>query len=436
MPQRKLLRLAVSLPIFVMLFCFNLQHAEAQIEGTVRGRITVGNNRFSVNGGLPPTPLTRVPVRRVIVSVRANGVATNNQANADNPTFFAVTDANGNFELPWLDNTRDAFPASLRVTVWFESSTEEGATGERRPTGLFRVMRVVLGGEASADQSFIRSVNGPNLLNLGALNATANDETAAYLTTDEFFHNIVRGSSVLPERMQGLLVKTQVPSFNFNFGVTPLRREVFVAAGTPRTAPMIVAHELGHALTWNALGLDLAPIVPVTDYVFPPGGILPSWSRTTREFSKAAFLEGFADAWAVVWAFGSNANASFSSGGNTFNVENARVTNSGGQVVLDCQTVFNAHEFPFCHTAAVMDLLDNDGAGGDGVNMSIATLVRTLNRFDEDCVLNGCLHEVGVDALNHHDFRCNASGAQRRALIRSVWQGNGINGGPTSFCPS
>lgn len=435
MPQRKLLRLAVSLPIFIMLFCFNLQHAEARIEGTVRGRITVGNNRFSVNEVSPPSPLPIVSVRRVIVSVRALGVATNNELNPVNPTFFAVTDANGNFELPWLDNTRDNFPGSLSVTVWFDSSTEEGATGNRRPTSLFRVMRVVLGGAASADQSFTRSVNGPNP-NLGALRAVANDETAAYLTTDEFFHNIVRDSSVLPERMQGLVVKTRVPNFNFNFGVTPLRGEVFIAAGTPRTSPMIVAHELGHALTWNGLGLELAPIVPITDYVFPPGGVLPSWSRTTREFSKAAFLEGFADAWAVVWAFGSNANASFSRSGTTFNVENARVTNSSGQVVLDCTTVFNAHEFPFCHTAAVMDLLDNDGTGnGDGVNMSIATLVRTLNRFD-DCVLNGCLHEVGVDALNHHDFRCNASGSRRRALIREVWQLNGINGGPTSFCPS
>lgn len=88
MPQRKLLRLAVSLPIFIMLFCFNLQHAEARIEGTVRGRITVGNNRFSVNEVSPPSPLPIVSVRRVIVSVRALGVATNNELNPANPTFL------------------------------------------------------------------------------------------------------------------------------------------------------------------------------------------------------------------------------------------------------------------------------------------------------------------------------------------------------------
>ncbi len=430
----KLRNLTISLPIFVIMVCFNLQHAEARIEGTVRGRMTVGNNRFSVNGTGPANPLPIVPVRRVIVSVRSIPANSTGELNVINPTSFGVTDANGNFELPWLDNTRDNFPTSLRVTVWFESSTQVGATGNTRPSSLFRVVSVVLGGEASADQSFVRNVNSA-APNLGSLNAIANDETAAYLTSDEFFHNIVRGSSVLPDRMPGLRVKTRVPNFNFSFGVTPLRREVFVSASTPRTSPMTVAHELGHALTWSALDLELAPIVPITDYVFPPGGLSPSWQRTTREFSKAAFLEGLADTWAVVWAFGSNANASFTRSGLTFNVESATVKGSGGQVVLDCKTVNNAHEFPFCHTAALMDLLDSDGANGDGVNMSIATIVSTLNRFD-NCIGNGCLHELGVDALNHHDFRCNASGANRRALIRKVWQLNGINGGPTSSCSS
>lgn len=433
MTQGILRTFAVTLSLFPIVVFFNLRVAQARIEGTVQGRIRVGDNRSSVNGTAPASPLPRVAVKRVIVSVRALNASSGGELNVINPTFFAVTDANGNFELPWLDNTRDNFPTRLRVTVWFESSTEVGATGSRRPASLFRVMRVILGGEASADQSFESNVNSSDA-NLGPLTAGANDETAAYLTTDEFFHNIVRDSSVLPDRMPGLLVKTRVPGFNSNFGVAPFRHEVFISETTPRTIPMVLAHELGHALTWNALDLDVAPIVPLTDYVFPPGGLSPSWNRTTREFSKAAFLEGLADAWAVVWAFGSNANASFTRGAITFNVESATAVNSAGQVVLDCKTVGNAHEFPFCHTAAMMDLLDNDGAGnGDGVNLSIATVVRTLNRF-ENCVGNGCLHELGVDALNHHDFRCNASGSNRRALIRSVWLLNGINGGPASFC--
>ncbi len=433
MPQGKLRKLTVSLPILAILVFFNLQDAQARIEGTVQGRIRVGDNRFSVNGTAPASLLPGVSVKRVIVSVRALNASSAGELNVINPTSFGVTDANGNFELPWLDNTRDNFPTSLRVTVWFESSTEVGATGNTRPPTLFRVVRVVLGGEASADQSFVRNVTS-STSNLGSLTASANDETAAYLTTDEFFHNIVRDSSVLPDRMPGLRVKTRVPGFNFHFGVAPLRHEVFISTSTPRTVPMVLAHELGHALTWNALDLDVAPIVPLTDYVFPPGGLAPEWKRTTREFSKAAFLEGLADAWAVVWAFGSNANASFRRSGLTFNVESATVTGSNGQTVLDCKTVNNAHEFPFCHTAALMDLLDNDGAGnGDGVNMSIATIVSTLDRF-QTCLGNGCLHELGVDALNHHDFRCNASGAQRRALIRSVWILNGINGGPASSC--
>lgn len=432
MPHAKLRTFAFSLPIFAILLFFNLHTAEARIEGTVQGRIRVGDNRFSVNGTAPASPLPGVSVKRVIVSVRALNASAGDELNVINPTSFGVTDASGNFELPWLDNTRDNFPTSLRVTVWFESSTEVGATGSTRPATLFRVVRVVLGGEASADQSFVRNVTS-STFNLGSLTATANDETAAYLTTDEFFHNIVRDSSVLPDRMPGLRVKTRVPGFNSNFGVAPFRHEVFISETTPRTIPMVLAHELGHALTWNALDLNVAPIVPLTDYVFPPGGLAPEWKRTTREFSKAAFLEGLADAWAVVWAFGSNANASFTRNGITFNVESGKATNSIGQVLLNCKTAGNAHEFPFCHTAAMMDLLDNDGAGGDGVNFSIATVVSTLDRF-QNCVGNGCLHELGVDALNHHDFRCNASGSNRRALIRSVWILNGINGGPASFC--
>jgi len=427
------IKLTVALPIFAILVCFNLEQAQARIDGTVRGRIRVGDNRFTVTGVPPATPLPQVTVKRVIVSVRALGVDTNGELNVINPTFFGVTDSNGNFNLQWQDNTRNNVPTTLHITVWFDSSTAVGETGTTRPAVLFRVGSVVLGGIASADQSFDRNVNSRDP-NLGSLTAAANDETAAYLTTDEFFHNIVRGSSVLPQRMPGLVVKTQVPNFNFSFGVTPLSHEVFVAAATPRTRPMVLAHELGHSLTWNALDLNVAPIVPLTDYVFPPGGLAPEWKRTTREFSKAAFLEGMADAWAVVWAFGSNANAIFSSGSITFNVESATAVNSAGQVVLDCKSVINAHEFPFCHTAALMDLLDNDGAGnGDEVNLSIATIANTLNRFN-NCVGNGCLHELGVDALNHHDFRCNANGSSRRAQIRRVWILNGINGGPTSFC--
>jgi hypothetical protein len=421
-----------SLLTFALLFCFNLPAAQAKIEGSINGRIMVSDNRSSPMGVAPASPPS-VPVRRVIVSVRAIPAITGGEFQIINPTSFAVTDNKGNFSLPWEDLTRSNFPVSLRVTVWFDSSVEVGATGSTRPATMFRVVRAVLGGNAGADESFSFDVTGSDS-NLGTITATANDETAAYLTTSEFFLNIVAGTSVLPERMIGLVVKTRVPGFSFSFGVTPLRSEVFVSAGTPRTAPMVLAHELGHALTWSALGLDVAPIVPLTDYVFPPGGVSPSWDPITREFSKAAFLEGLADAWAVVWAFGSNANASYAEGTNTFFVESARVVDtSSGKIVLNCKKAKNAHEFPFCHTAAVMDLVDNDSGNGDGVNFSLAMIVRILDRF-EVCPGNGCLHELGVDALNHHDFRCNADTATRRALIRSVWLLNGINGGPASSC--
>jgi hypothetical protein len=51
--------------------------------------------------------------------------------------------------------------------------------------------------------------------NLGNLSATANDESAAYLTTDEFFQDIVVDSPVF-SRMRGLVVKTRVPGFNMS----------------------------------------------------------------------------------------------------------------------------------------------------------------------------------------------------------------------------
>jgi hypothetical protein len=195
----------------------------------------------------------------------------------------------------------------------------------------------------------------------------------------------------------------------------------------------MLAHELGHAITWSALDLNSAPINLATDYSHPAGGPGPFWSRTTREFSKAAFLEGLADAWAMEWAFGSDVNAVFVEGGNTFNFEGERVIGPGGAVVLDCKNVNAAHEFPFCHTVAVRDLLDADGPGGDGVNLTRANIIDTLDRFP-NCLGNGCRDELGFDALNHHDFRCNAQGAARRAAIRAIWTGNGINGGPASFC--
>lgn len=424
----------IFLLTLLMWFCFNLPAAWAQIAGTVRGQIRVADNRnlafiTAVTG--TPLPAFRF-VRRVVVAVTAIPAPSDGELTFINPTFFAVTDNNGNFTSPWQDQTRDAFPARLRVTVLWEASNGAGG-GTAHPATLFRIARTGVGVEISPQTVFTRNVNVANP-NLGELTAPANDETAAYLTTDEFFRNIVNDSQVLRNRMPGLVVRTRVPNFNFFFGVAPFPHEVFISEGAPATAPLILAHELGHAITWAALDLDSAPINPLTDYAHPGGSPL-SWGRDTREFSKAAFLEGLADAWALEWAFGSNRNAVITIGTRTFNWETARVIRPDGTFALDCRNVDNAHEFPFCHTAALRDLLDNDGSGGDGVNLTRADIVNTLNRF-QNCLGNGCRDELGVDALNHHDFRCNAQGAARRAAIRLIWTSvnNNINGGSTSFC--
>ena len=421
-----------SLLTFAVLICLNVPVARAEVSGTVQGQIRVTDSRAlgfitTVTGQAFPAV---VPARRVAVAVTAIPASSGGGLNTINPTFFAVTDDGGNFASSWRDETRNALPVSLRITVMWLASNETGG-GTVAPAALFRIARVGLGVEISPQTVFTRNVNAANT-NLGVLTAPSNDETAAYLTTDEFFRRIVSASQILRTRMPGLVVRTRVPNFNFLFGVAPFPREVLVSEGAPLTLPLILAHELGHAVTWAALDLNSAPINPATDYAHPLG--LPlQWDQDSREFSKAAFLEGLADVWALEWAFGSDVNASITRGTRTFRYEIARVIRADGTVALDCRNVINAHEFPFCHTAAVRDLLDNDGGRGDGVNLTRANIIDTLNRF-QNCLDNGCRDELGLDALNHHDFRCNAQGAGRRAAIRGVWIGNGINGGPASFC--
>jgi hypothetical protein len=423
--------------LFLLVF-FNpsVSHAKsvphASIEGTVTGTIRVADNRdlrfiTNVTGGDPFPAITNV--RRVVVAVTAIPVNLGDGPAPINPTFFAVTDDNGNFTSPWQDQTRNAFPARLRITILWQSSDEAGG-GTVPPATLFRIARVGVGVDISPQTVFRENVNASGATDLGVLTAAANDETAAYLTTREFFDRIVSNSRVLRNRMPGLVVKTRVLDFDVGSGVTPFPREAYVSDGTPVTSPRVLAHELGHAVTWAALDLNLAPINPATDYSHPLG--LPlHWAPDSREFSKAAFLEGLADVWALEWAFGSNLSAVIPRGTRTLSYEVPRIIRADGTVALDCRTVVNAHEFPFCHTAAVRDLLDNRGT--DGVDLTQADIINTLDRF-QNCLSNGCRDELGLDALNHHDFLCNATPASRRTAIRAVWSGNGISGGPGSFC--
>jgi hypothetical protein len=398
--------------------------ASATVTGTISGRVRVSDSRPFAADGSGATPSAGsgfLAVGRVVLAVTAIPADNGGELDVVNPTFFAVTHRNGEFTASWRDNTRDSFPTRVRIQVlWIRSDDDGGTTSA--PPAVFRIARF---DDVSARATFTRTIRGANR-DLGNLTATQRDESAAYLTTQEFFRRVVRFSDRLQARMPGLVVKTRVPNFSFAFGVAPHRHEVLISSGAPITSPLILAHELGHAVDWAALQLQDAPINPVSDYALSG----PGWSRTSRESSKAAFQEALADAWALEWAFGSDINAALTAGPTTFRFETARVTGSGG---FRCRTVGKAHEIPFCLTAAIRDLLDNDGSGGDGVDLSRADIVNTLNRFPNGCFGNGCRDEPGLDGLNHHDFRCNARSAFR-ARITGVWAGNRVNGGPASFC--
>lgn len=414
-----------------MWFCFDPSAAHANVTGTVQGTIQVPDNRSA--GSLPALTGGVRSVRRVVVAVTAIPASSNSGLTVINPTFFAVTDHNGNFSSPWQDTTRNAFPAHLRVEVLWAGATSGAAGTTTYPTTLFQIgiWNATPGSVGSPASIFRPNVNAANS-NLGILTASATQETAAYLTTEGFFFNIVRHSQTLRNRMPGLVVKTRVPGFNYLFGVSPFPHEVLVSENVPVSTPLILAHELGHAITWAALDLGSAPINPASDYSHPSGSPL-RWNLLQREFSKAAFLEGLAEAWALRWAFGPDVNPVFSIGDNTFRVEPGTVIGPAGEVVLDCTSANAAHEFPFCHTVAVWDLLDSHNGGADTLTLTTANLVDTLNRF-QNGVCNGCRDEWGVDALNHNDFLCNATPLDRRIAIRTVWSADGISGGPSSSC--
>ncbi|MCC6538919.1 MAG: hypothetical protein IT162_15300 [Bryobacterales bacterium] len=381
------------------------------VTGTVSGGFTVTDNRAGTGGAA--TPFIDAVIAITPVNSGGIGSGSSDCCAIVNPTTFAVTDTNGAFTASWRSISTNAFPVTLRIEVLMTHSLAAGG-GNTHPKVEFTVVRNV---NTSATQTFSRTALNANLA-LPTLALTPNDETAAYLTAREVWQRNVRFSNVLTSRMPGLVIKTRVPNFNFSFGVAPFQDQVLVADGTPRTAPFIVAHEIGHTITWNALGINSAPINPLTDY-----GLDFHWERDTRESSKAAFLEGMADFWGIIWLSGSNNNVTLTGGGKTFNFETARVTDATGALTLRCSTASRAWEFPFCHTAGLKDLVDN--GGGDGVDLALSTIANVLNAFPTGCIFNGCTAELGFNALNHLDFLRNAP-SNIQGSIASVWAGNGL----------
>ena len=181
------------------------------------------------------------------------------------------------------------------------------------------------------------------------------------LTTREFFDRVVNNSQVLRNRMPGLVVKTRVPSFDFRFGVTPFPREAYVSDGAPVTSPLISRTNSGTPSPGPALDLNSAPINPATDYSHPLGSPLGGL-EDSREFSKAAFLRTCrclgigVGIWFQPYVL-------YHRDSGIFEYEVPGVI-ADRTVALDLEPFIDAHEFPFCHTAAVRDLLDNSGTDG------------------------------------------------------------------------
>ncbi len=389
--------------------------AYATVRGVVSGRVLIFDNRsLSPNTA---TLGTTVAARRLVVAVTSPAASSMTGGSFINPTNYAVTDANGRFRVQWTDETRGALPIRLRLTITYTSSESNGG-GRTPPRVLFMV---------DGDQETFRRDVTTNNFNLGDIivdASRAGEESAAYLTTREFFETIVARSRNLRERMPGTVVKVNVEGFGIFSGITPVPHEVWVTPGRAVSNPGTVAHELGHAITWAALQLNSAPINPLSDYMM--FGV-PGWARDSREFSKAAFLEGMADLWMVVWLGGQNCDPTITQGDRTLNYEAATVIDGQGRVLVKCRTADRPWEFPFCHSAALWDLIDGD-TGGDGVDLTIANIIDTMNHFPNNCISNGCRDELGFDALNHLDF-LNNSPAARQTAIRGVWQLNGISGG-------
>jgi hypothetical protein len=409
---RKLARCGLVVSLLLGMAAAANPPAHSRITGTAQGRVVIFDNR-----AISPNPSglgSLVPARRILVEIQPIQSGT-----ILNPISRVVTDDGGRFSVVWVDQKRVSFPITLQVRVSHASRETPG------PDDLTAPVSFTVQGPNGDTESFALTVQDEfgRLGDIVLSPPRGTEETAAYLTTREFYDRIVAKSRNLRERMHGVKVRTRVPGFSIFNGITPLSKEVWITDGRPVSSPSTVAHELGHAATWAALKLNSAPINPASDYMMLG---VPGWRPDHREFSKAAFLEGMADFWSLVWLFPRNVRPVFRIDNLTFNAETARVMRADGTEYFRCHNgVDRPWELPFCHTAALWDLHDD---ASDEVHLSIAQIVDILNAFPKNCISNGCRDELGFDALNHLDFLRNAPAALQTQILK-VWQGNGIAGG-------
>ncbi len=228
--------------------------------------------------------------------------------------------------------------------------------------------------------------------------------------------------------MRGVHIVIGLPNLSGGWGLAPTAKELLLAARTPVLTPWTVAHELGHLVTWNALGLNIAPLLP-TDY----SGL--TWDLTTRESERAAFLEGMASFLAMAWMWERTAAApTLYRGGIRFDFEAATGTGDDPtKPVFACATVPSGWERPFCAAAALWDVFDAPAADDDPMTgRTQVDVVETLDRYADRCsppADNGCSNEVGLTGLNHNDFLRNFHPADARGALESIYRANGLSGG-------
>jgi hypothetical protein len=409
--------------------------AAAKIEGVFHGRVVVEDARVTK----PPTsacirfdparegehgPHCIFPVRRVIVSATVIG-----PTGLSLETLWTQTDGDGNFVIFWTDSSRNSFPTRLRFKVhWY--STRGGLITSTRNTKPGDVAFEI---DSSDDTTISETVGTVNVDDdtTREFQAEVSDESHAYLTAVEVFRRIVRWSDLLKSRMRKVHIKVRDPALFVERAMGPTSDLVLLNEGLPFTEPEIVAHELGHLVTWNALNLHNAPLNPVIDYEGR------NWCRSCLQTERVAFLEGMADFWSLVWQFkkeDGSGTVFLHDAGADLDVERGKSVNPDpGETRINCRgSTSQKFRRPFCQTVGLWDLYDANGS--DGVRMSVADIVNALNRFPNNCIENGCTEEprTPMGDMNHHDFLRRIRPRSVRRKAREVFDADGLDGGSPS----
>ncbi len=423
-------RSGVILTVLLLTVLAGAGDAVASIGGVVDGCVRMKETRGQLTdaaGSLhradKANPDGTIPVPEVMIRFSFEGV--------DGPEprvapVYIRTDAQGCYSATWTDATRDMFPARARMTILW-SHTDVSGQRDRMPPAIFSIYGMTgqaLGTtrtvELFADARIDRTISG-------------GDAAASYVTAWEFFDRVVNGgngarSERLVKAMRGIRIVTGLPTVSGSWGLAPTAKEVLVAARTPVRTPWTVAHELGHLATWTALGLQIAPLLP-TDYV----GL--TWEFTTRETERAAFLEGMASFFAMVWMWERTAAApTLYRSGTRFDFEAATGTGEGsGTTPITCAEVSAGWERPFCNAAALWDVFDARTADDDPmIDLTQVDVAETLDRYPDKCpppASDGCANEVGVSGLSHNDFLGNFHPPAARRALMSIYEANGLAGG-------